>query len=153
MRDLAEQQGLGITVDRVDPMPAPPGALLNDFSKVVQASAEHDTTLSQADIYRSKTLGDARGQKESRTNTAGAEKSRAVGLIGAEADQFLRAAGRLPAQPGAGDQPAPGRDLQESLGQRPVHRRPARRERQLQFRVHLGEPLPPLTLSTNQTGP
>jgi membrane protease subunit HflK len=149
MRDLAEQQALGITVDRVDCLPSPPGALFADFSKVVQASAEHDTTLSQADIYRSKTLGDARGQKESRTNAAGAEKSRAVGRIGAEQTNFsglLADYNRNPA-------------LVTSLLQAKTFKIVWANAQSTvvlpdvsdaQIRIHLGEPLPPLTLGTNQ---
>ena len=69
------------------------GRLLSDFNKVIQASTEHDTTLSQAEIYRSQTLGDARGQKEARTNTAAADTARMVGLLGAEQTNFSRLLG------------------------------------------------------------
>jgi regulator of protease activity HflC (stomatin/prohibitin superfamily) len=153
MRALAEQQGLGITVDRVDPQSSPPRLLLNDFSRVVQASAEHDTTLSQADIYRSQTLGNARGGKESRLRAAEAEKARAVGLIGAEATNFSRLLDYYKRNPA----------LVSSLLQADTLNRVWANAQSTvvlpdpsgasQLRIHLGEPLPPLILSTNQPNP
>jgi membrane protease subunit HflK len=152
MRDLVEQQALGITVDRVDCQSSPPGALVSDFQSVVEASAKHDRTLSEADIYRSKTLGDARGQKESRTNAAGAEKARMVGLIGAEATNFSGLLDYYRRDPA----------LVTSLLQAETFKKvwanapstivlPDASD--AQFRIHLGEPLPPLTLTNNQPNP
>jgi membrane protease subunit HflK len=152
MRALAEQQGLGITVDRVDPQSSPPRLLLNDFSRVVQASAEHDTTLSQADSYRNKTLGGARSEKESRIRIAQADKARAVGLIGAEATNFSRLLDDYNRNPA----------LVTSLLQAETFKSVWANAQSTivmpdaggaQFRFHLGEPLPALTISTNQTGP
>ena len=152
MRDLAKQQALGITVERVDCLSSPPGALVGDFNRVVQASAEHDTTNSQADIYRSKTLGDARGQKESRTNSAGAETARMVGLLAAEATNFsglLDYYNRDPA-------------LVTSLLQAETFRKVWSNAQSTlvlpdvsgaQFRIHLGEPQPSFNLTTNQSSP
>jgi len=153
MRALAEQQGLGITVDRVDCQPSPPRALLPDFNKVIQASAEHDTTLSQADIYRSQTLGNARGEKESRLRTAEADKARAVGLIGAEATNFSRLLGyyeRNPALVSSLLQADTLNRVWANAQSKVVLPDPSGRS---QMRYHLGEPLPPLTLSTNQPTP
>jgi hypothetical protein len=136
----------------VDLLPSPPGALVNDFNKVVQASAEHDTTLSQADIYRSKTLGDARGQKESRTNAAGADTARMVGLIGAEATNFSGLLDYYQRNPA----------LVTSLLQAETFKKVWANAQSTivlpdvsdaQFRIHLGEPLPPLSLTTNQPSP
>jgi len=90
MRELAEQQRLGITVERVDSQSSPPLALASDFSKVTQAGLDRDNTLSQADIYRSQTMGNARGQMVSRTNNAATETARMVGLLGAEQTNFSR---------------------------------------------------------------
>jgi membrane protease subunit HflK len=99
LRDLARGQSLGITVERVDLKSAPPVALWTDFQKVDQANTEHDTTLSAADSYRSQTLGNANGQKESRINAANADKARMVALIGAEATNFSRLRANYEANP------------------------------------------------------
>ena len=50
MRELVEKQDLGITVDGVDPQTSPPLTLLNDFHRVVQASAEGANQINQAEI-------------------------------------------------------------------------------------------------------
>jgi len=152
MRDLVEQQALGITVDRVDCQPSAPGALVSDFQRVVQASAEHDTTLSQADIYRSKTLGDARGQKESRTNTAGADTARMVGLIGAEATNFSGLLEDYRRDPALVTSLLQAKTFKEvwSNAQSTVVLPDVSGA---QIRIHLGEPLPPLTQTTNQPNP
>lgn len=152
MRELVEQQGLGITLERVDPQSSPPGALLADFSKVIQASTEHDTTLSQAEIYRSQKLGNARGQMVARTNTAAADTARMIGLIGAEQTNFSRLLGDYQRNPA----------LVTSLLQAETFKRvwanapftivlPDLTNSSMRF--HLGEPLTPLSLSTNQTSP
>jgi membrane protease subunit HflK len=152
MRELAEQQALGITVDRVDCQPSPPGALMNDFNKVVQASEDHDTTNSLAEIYRNKTLGEARGQKESRTNTAAAETARMVGLIGAEATNFTGQLDYYKRDP----------ELVKSLLQAETVKKVWSNAQETvvlpdasgaQFRIHLSPPLPPMTLTTNQSNP
>jgi membrane protease subunit HflK len=154
MRQLVEQQGLGITVDSVDSQspPTAPLALKDDFNKVIQASAEHDTTLSQADSYRNKTLGGARSEKESRIRIAQADKARAVGLIGAEATNFSRLLDDYNRNPA----------LVTSLLQAETFKSVWANAQSTivmpdaggaQFRFHLGEPLPALTISTNQTGP
>ena len=93
---------------------------------MIQASAEHDTTISQADIYRSKTLGDARGQKESRINTADADKARMVGLLGAEQTNFSRLLADYERNPALVKRLLQAETFKKSLGQRPVDRRPAR---------------------------
>jgi membrane protease subunit HflK len=90
MRELVAQQGLGITVDSVYPQASPPVALWSDFNKVVEAGTERDTKLSAADSYRSQTLGNANGQKVSRTNTAAADTARMVGLMKVEQTNFSR---------------------------------------------------------------
>ncbi len=154
MRELVDRQGLGITVISVDPQhsPSPPLALRNDFSKVVQASSERDKTLSDAENYRSQTLGNARGQNESRTNAAAADTTRMVGLIRAEETNFSRLLADYDRNPA----------LVTSLLQADTFRRvwanapstvilPDLSNSSLRY--HLGEPLPPLTLSTNQTSP
>jgi membrane protease subunit HflK len=156
MRELVEQQGLGVTVDSVDSQspPSPPLVLKGDFSRVIQASAEHDTTLSQADIYRSQTLGNARGEKESRIRTAEADRDRAVKLIGAEQTNFSGLLSYYQNNPA----------LVTSLLQADTLYRvwanaqstvilPDQSSGRSQIRIQLGEPLPPLTLSTNQSNP
>jgi membrane protease subunit HflK len=152
MRELAEQQGLGITVDRVDSQSSPPLALSSDFSKVTQAGLERDNTLSQADIYRSQTLGNARGQMVSRTNTAAADTARMIGMIGAEQTNFSRLLGDYERNPA----------LVTSLLQAETFKRVWANAQSTSvlpdltnssMRFHLGEPLAPLSTSTNQPNP
>jgi len=155
MRQLVDQQGLGITVDSVYwySQPSPPRALTNEFSKVIQASAEHDTALSQADIYRSQKLGDARSQKASRINTATVDKDRMVKLVGAEMTNFSRELENYRRNP----------DLVTSLLLADTFKKVWANAQSTvilpdlsgrsQMRFHLGEPLPPLTVSTNQPSP
>jgi membrane protease subunit HflK len=148
MRDLANQQALGITVDRVDYLPKVPGAVAEDFNKYVQASADHDTTNSLAESYRSKILGDARGQKESRINTARTDASRMVGLLAAEQTNFSGLLDYYKRDPdlvtGLLEVEAFGRiwsNAQSTIVLPDVSG--------AQFRIHLGEPLPSLTNQPN----
>jgi membrane protease subunit HflK len=152
MRELVEQQGLGITVERVEPRSSAPGALLSDFNKVTQASTEHDTILSQAEIYRSQKLGSARGQMVARTNTAAADTKRMIGLVGAEQTNFSRLLGDYERNPA----------LVTSLLQAETFKRVWANAQftsvlpdltNSSMRFHLGEPLTPLTLSTNEPSP
>jgi membrane protease subunit HflK len=152
MRELVDKQGLGITVISVDPQHSPPLALRNDFSKVVQASSDRDKTLSDAENHRSQTLGNARGQNESRTNAAAADTARMVGLIRAEETNFSRLLADYDRNPA----------LVTSLLQADTFRRVWANAQSTvllpdlsnsSMRYHLGEPPPALTLSTNQTNP
>jgi membrane protease subunit HflK len=152
MRQLVEQQDLGITVDSVTPGSSPPLALKSDFDKVVGASAEHDTTLSKAANYESETLGGARSKKEARVRTADAETARKVGLLGAEMTNFSRYLENYQRNPA----------LVTSLLQTETFKKVWANAQSTfllpdagasQLRIHFGEPLPPLFSSTNQTNP
>jgi membrane protease subunit HflK len=152
LRDLVEQQDLGITVDSVTPGSSPPLALKSDFDKVVGASAEHDTTLSKAANYESETLGGARSKKEARVRTADAETARKVGLLGAEMTNFSRYLENYQRNPA----------LVTSLLQTETFKKVWANAQSTfllpdagasQLRIHFGEPLPPLFSSTNQTNP
>jgi membrane protease subunit HflK len=149
LRELVRGQGLGITVERVDLQSAPPVALWTDFQKVDQANTEHDTTLSAADSYRSQTLGNANGQRESRINAAAADKARMVALVGAEATNFSRLRANYEANPA----------LVTSLLQAETFRRIWTNAQSVvvlpdltnsSMRIHLGEQPPALVGSTNQ---
>jgi len=153
MRQLVEQQGLGITIEMVNPQSSAPLALVNDFQKVIQAGAERDTTLSQADIYRSQKLGDARSRQNSRTNTAVVENERMVRLLGAEQTNFSGYLDYYQRNPA----------LVTSLLQAGTFKKVWAQAQSTvvlpdlsggaQLRFHLGEPLPPLILSTNESNP
>ena len=154
MRQLTEQQDLGITVDSVTPIsgsPSAPLALKNDFNKVDKANAEHDMTLSKAANYENETLGGARSKKEARVRTADAETARKVGLLGAEMTNFSRYLENYQRNPA----------LVTSLLQTETFKKVWANAQSTfllpdagmsQLRIHFGEPLPPL-FSTNQTNP
>jgi regulator of protease activity HflC (stomatin/prohibitin superfamily) len=149
LRDLVRGQGLGVTVERVDLQSAPPVALWTDFQKVDQANTAHDTTLSAADSYRSQTLGNANGQKESRVNAATADKARMVALIGAEATNFSRLRANYEANPAL----VASLLQAETIGKVWTNAQSVVVLPDLansSMRIHLGEQPPALVASTNQ---
>jgi membrane protease subunit HflK len=152
MRELTDQQALGITVERVDCQHSAPGALLNDFNSVVKASADHEKTLSQADVYRSKILGDARGQRESRTNTAFADSVRMVRLLAAEQTNFSVLLDYYNRDPALVTSLLQTESLKEvwSNAQNTIILPGAAGD---QFRIHLNAPLAPFTTTNNQPNP
>ncbi len=88
VKDLIEQQQLGVSFEQLDVQAIPPRYLQGKFNEVTQASVKRDDTLNKADSYATETLGKARAEAESRINTAQAARTRLVGLVAAEQKNF-----------------------------------------------------------------
>ena len=97
-------------------------------------------------------MGDARSQMVARTNTAATDSKRMIGLVGAEQTNFSRLLGDYERNPA----------LVTSLLQAETFKRVWANAQftsvlpdltNSSMRFHLGEPLTPLTLSTNQNNP
>ena len=75
VKDLIEQQQLGVSFEQLDVQAIPPRYLQGKFNEVTQASVKRDDTLNKADSYATETLGKARAEAESRINTAQAARN------------------------------------------------------------------------------
>jgi membrane protease subunit HflK len=148
MRELVEQQGLGITVDSVTYEAKPPLALAADFDKVVKAVDEHDTAVSQSITYSNQVVGNALGEKDARIKAATARTSRMVSLVEAEKTNFTRLAVYYRSNP----------EQVSSLLRTELFKKVWTTNTQSTFvlpgvisqmRIHLGEPIAPLNLNTN----
>jgi membrane protease subunit HflK len=89
LNELVEQQQLGIAVEQLDVVVAPPQYLRPKFLEFLQATAKRDTLLIEANNYTNKVSSQARAEFESRTNRANAERTLTVQLVNAEAKKFL----------------------------------------------------------------
>jgi membrane protease subunit HflK len=90
MDQLVKDQDLGITVENVSPQTHAPLILENEFARVAEVRQEGPDSINKAEIYRANALGSARGAKETRIKGAEAERTRLVGLVGAEQTNFSR---------------------------------------------------------------
>jgi len=88
MRDLVENQKLGIAVEQVDVIAVPPQYLQPKFQEYLQATIKRDNALSLAESYTNQVSSLARAEFESRTNKANADRVLTVQLINAEAKKF-----------------------------------------------------------------
>jgi membrane protease subunit HflK len=86
--ELTQAHGLGIEVDSIDPVAAPPPFLSAKFNEVVAASQEAKTTRTQAQSYETTKLAEARGAAATRLNLAEAERSGTVKMVEAQAKEF-----------------------------------------------------------------
>jgi membrane protease subunit HflK len=149
LRDLVEQQGLGITVDSVTYEAKPPLALASDFDKVVKAVDEHDTAVSQAITYSNQVVGNALGEKDARIKAATARTSRMVSMVQAEKTNFVGLVGYYERNP---EQVASQlrTELFKKVWTTNTQSAFVLPGQVSQFRIHLGEPVPNLSSESGQ---
>jgi membrane protease subunit HflK len=90
MRQLVQDQDLGVTVDLVNTATHPPVWLEEDFNRVNEETQKGGDSINKANSHSSEVLGRARGEAAARINSAEAAKARLVELIGAEQTNFSR---------------------------------------------------------------
>lgn len=88
LKELVEEQKLGITVEQVDVKAMPPQSLVPKFQEFLQATIKRDDALLKAESYTNQVSSLARAEFESRTNKAIAERTLSVQLVNAEAKKF-----------------------------------------------------------------
>jgi regulator of protease activity HflC (stomatin/prohibitin superfamily) len=90
MRELVQQQDLGITIDHVNPQTSPPLALQKDFERFTDALQQGADSSTKANSYRSTVVGSAVAAAETRVKVAQAASARMVALVAAEQTNFSR---------------------------------------------------------------
>jgi membrane protease subunit HflK len=88
LKELVDQQRLGIVVDQVSVEVRPPRQLTTDFVRVIEAGVKRDTALTEARQYANETTNRALAEARARVNVAQAERKNLVGLVAAEAKRF-----------------------------------------------------------------
>lgn len=88
VKELVEQQKLGITVEQVDVIAVPPQYLQSKFQEYLQATIKRDNALTLAEQYTNQVYSVANAEFESRTNKANADRVLTVQLVNAEAKKF-----------------------------------------------------------------
>jgi regulator of protease activity HflC (stomatin/prohibitin superfamily) len=96
---LVESQGLGVTVDLVDVQASPPIYLVPKFTELDQAMVKADNVRNQAQSYANTTVAEARGEAQTRTDTADAVRKRTVDMLAAQADTFQKLRGQFEQNP------------------------------------------------------
>jgi len=90
VRDLAEAQHLGVTIDQVDVDVSPPIYLAPQFNEVDQAMVKSGILRNNAESYATDTRARARGEGATRVYAADATRKKTVHMIDAQADAFLK---------------------------------------------------------------
>jgi membrane protease subunit HflK len=88
VRELVDQQQLGIAIEQIDVQPIAPRQLQAKFNEVLQASIKRDDARNKAETYANEALSKARAEADSRLNVAQSERARLVQLVAAEAKKF-----------------------------------------------------------------
>jgi modulator of FtsH protease HflK len=149
MKQLVNEQDLGITIEIVSPQASAPLALLKDFQRVADVSQEGAHSVSSAYSYKSTVLGNAQATGEKRIQVARAAVTSMVGAIGAEQTNFSMLLPYYRENP----------ELVKSLLMAGTVRRALNKSALTevvpdtegsQFRIHLGPPVSAIG-STNQT--
>jgi membrane protease subunit HflK len=89
VKELIDQQQIGITVEQLDVKASPPLYLMPKFFEFGQATVKRDILLKQSEQYSDRIQSQARADFESRTNKAQAERTLTVQLVNAEAKKFM----------------------------------------------------------------
>jgi membrane protease subunit HflK len=89
LRDLVEEEHLGITIETpLGVEVSPPIKLADIFNAVDAANVKRDNVRSQAESYATTKLAEARGAAATRTYVAESDRSRMVEMMSAEAKKF-----------------------------------------------------------------
>ncbi len=88
VRQLVEEQGVGITVDQADVQAEPPAYVKDAFTLAFNAEQGRGKTVTEAQGYANRILSTASGEAEARINAGKSDRARLVNEIEAEANYF-----------------------------------------------------------------
>ena len=94
-----DDQQLGIAVEQVTIETRAPRQLKEAFDRVLQATAERETTMNQARTYQAEVLNRARSDAAVRVNLGETDRTRLVESLAAEAQRFENLAEKYAANP------------------------------------------------------
>ena len=94
-----DDQQLGIAVEQVTIETRPPRQLREAFDRVLQVTAQRETTMNQARTYQAEVLNRARSAAAVRVNLGETDRTRLVESLAAEAQRFENLAEKYAANP------------------------------------------------------
>ena len=90
VRELADSEHLGVSIENVETFSSPPLYLFKQFNEVVRAMVKRDNMLNEAQSYATSNVFNARGEATNIVLVADAARKQKVDMMAAQADTFKK---------------------------------------------------------------